>query len=169
MDTSHPVPSPKGCPGAKDRSLVRQSWNTSANRLKFARSGTAGCPQYLLGLLCEEPLAPAIEPDVIGNRLEKVTVLQNNASSNGDAELPASKPVKLPETKFEEPTVDPDPEFTAKKIAEEDIKGPKKPIDPSRSHHYGPSRRRRVVSFMVRGHGIVQVALVEVFGFCAQC
>ncbi|CAI0653076.1 unnamed protein product, partial [Colletotrichum noveboracense] len=77
----------------------------------------------------EEAPAPAIDPSVVDKRLEEVAVPQDAASSNGDVEAPAPEPVKAPETKVEVPTVD--PEVTAKEIAEEDIKMPEKPADPS--------------------------------------
>uniref|UniRef100_L2FXT8 Ntf2 and rrm domain-containing protein n=1 Tax=Colletotrichum fructicola (strain Nara gc5) TaxID=1213859 RepID=L2FXT8_COLFN len=71
-------------------------------------------------------------------RLEEVAVPQDAASSNGDVEAPAPEPVKAPETKVEEPTVD--PEVTAKEIAEEDIKMPEKPADPSPTPVAAPSK-----------------------------
>lgn len=78
----------------------------------------------------EETSAPAIDPTVVDKRLEEVSAApQDVASSNGDAEPAAPEPVKAPETKVEAPAVD--PETTAKEIAEEDIKEPEKPADPS--------------------------------------
>ncbi|KAK2732055.1 NTF2 and RRM domain-containing protein [Colletotrichum kahawae] len=86
----------------------------------------------------EEAPAPAIDPSVVDKRLEEVAVPQDAASSNGDAEAPAPEPVKAPETKVEEPTVD--PEVTAKEIAEEDIKMPEKPADPSPTPVAAPTK-----------------------------
>ncbi|KAL0930888.1 NTF2 and RRM domain-containing protein [Colletotrichum truncatum] len=77
----------------------------------------------------EEASAPVIDPEVVDKKLEEVSAPQDAASSNGDAEVAAPEPVKAAEPKVEAPTVD--PEATAKEIAEEDIKEPEKPADPS--------------------------------------
>ncbi|KAF6817167.1 NTF2 and RRM domain-containing protein [Colletotrichum sojae] len=78
----------------------------------------------------EEAAAPAIDPTVVDKRLEEVSAApQDAASSNGDAEPAAAESVKAPEATVEEPAAD--PEATAKEIAEEDIKEPEKPADPS--------------------------------------
>ncbi|KAI8300090.1 putative G3BP-like protein [Colletotrichum sp. SAR11_59] len=52
---------------------------------------------------------------VVDNRLE-VAIPQDATSTNSEAEVPVPEPVKVPETKAEEPTV---PEVTAKEIADE--------------------------------------------------
>ncbi|KAF9877319.1 nuclear transport factor 2 domain-containing protein [Colletotrichum karsti] len=77
----------------------------------------------------EEEPTPVIDPSAVDQKLEEVSAAPQDVASNGDAEVAAPEPVKAPEPKVEEPAVD--PEAAAKEIAEEDIKMPEKPADPS--------------------------------------
>ncbi|KAI8299376.1 hypothetical protein K4K59_002241 [Colletotrichum sp. SAR11_240] len=73
--------------------------------------------------------APPLTPSVVDNRLE-VAIFQDTTSSNSEAEVPVPEPVKVPETKAEEPTV---PEVTAKEIADEVFNESENPADSSYS------------------------------------
>ncbi|KAK6207455.1 NTF2 and RRM domain-containing protein [Colletotrichum tabaci] len=77
-----------------------------------------------------EAAGPAVDVDEVEKKLEEVSAAPQDASSNnGEAETAAPETTKAPEAQVEEPTVD--PEVTVQAIAEEDIKEPEKPVDPS--------------------------------------
>ncbi|KAJ0139174.1 putative G3BP-like protein, partial [Colletotrichum tanaceti] len=78
----------------------------------------------------EEAARPAVDADEVEKKLEEVSTAPHHASSNnGEAETAAPETTKAPEAQVEEPAVD--PEVTAQAIADEDIKEPEKPVDPS--------------------------------------
>jgi hypothetical protein len=80
----------------------------------------------------EEPAAPAIDASAVDQKLEDVT--KETSSSNGAvaAEIPTETSKTVPET-TPQPTEEKaaDPETTAQELAEEDIKQPERPADPS--------------------------------------
>ncbi|KAK1986835.1 hypothetical protein LZ30DRAFT_581321 [Colletotrichum cereale] len=77
----------------------------------------------------EEASGSPVDADEVEKKLEEVSAAPEDAIPNGEAETAAPEPAKVPEAKVEEPAADPD--ATAKAIAEEDIKEPEKPADPT--------------------------------------
>ncbi|KAF5976697.1 hypothetical protein FCOIX_6973 [Fusarium coicis] len=71
--------------------------------------------------------APALDPEVVDQKLEEVSTSKDSVTLNGDTS--EESVTKDPETKAEEPAETADE--AAKELAEEDVKEPEKPKDPS--------------------------------------
>ncbi|RYP56661.1 hypothetical protein DL771_011695 [Monosporascus sp. 5C6A] len=78
----------------------------------------------------EETAAPALDADVVDQKLEEVTEETSAADEAPVAEAPTTASATETETKTEGENA-PDPDVTAKEVAEEAVKEAEKPVDPS--------------------------------------